>query len=334
MNRRLLIVPAVGLVALAIALALTHGFGLWAPKRSGELTLYGNVDIREVDLGFRVPGRIALMPAEEGTRVRAGEVLAQLDRRPLADRLAAAEARVAAARAELAKRIAGARPQEIAAAAADLAQRQAVLAGARDDYERRKPLAATGAVSQAIFDQTEAAYRSAQAAVQAAEQALSLQKAGSRSEDIDAARASLATTIADRDAARTDLDDATLSAPSDGVLMTRAREPGAIVGAGETVFTLTIDRPVRVRAWVGEGDLGKLRPGLPVRVLADGAGHPYDGTIGYMSPTAEFTPKTVETRSLRADLVYRVRVIVNDPAEELRQGQPVTVVIPMDRAAR
>lgn len=321
---------AAALAVIALVAVLTHGFGLWAKSRGGALTLYGNVDIRQVDLGFRVAGRIAEIPPEEGARVKAGEVLARLDRAPLADRLAAAEAQVAAARAELAKRIAGPRPQEIAAAAADLAQRRAVLEGARLDYERRKPLAPSGAVSQALLDQTEAGYRSAEAAVHAAEQALSLQKAGTRREDIDAARAQLAAAIAQRDAARTDLDDAVLVAPSDGVLLTRALEPGAIVAPGQTVFSLTIDRPMRLRAWVAEPDLGRVRPGMRVTLTTDGGGRAYHGTIGYVSPTAEFTPKTVETRSLRTDLVYRLRVIVTDPDEGLRQGQPVTVLLPPD----
>ena len=328
MNRTARIGLAAALLAVIVAGGVTHGFGLWAGTRGGDLQLDGNVDIREVDLGFRVPGRIETMAFEEGAAVAAGDVLARLDHRPLADRLAAAEARVAAARAGLAKRLAGARPQEIAVAAAELTQRQAVLTGARVEYERRKPLVAGGAVSQAVFDQTQSAFRSAQAAVQAAEQALSLQRAGARREDIDAARADLATAVAESDAARADLDDAVLLAPSAGVLLTRVREPGAIVGAGETVFTLTIDRPARVRAYVAEPDLSRVRPGMAVRVTTDGGGRAYHGVIGYVSPTAEFTPKTVETRSLRADLVYRLRVAVSDPDAGLRQGQPVSVTIP------
>jgi HlyD family secretion protein len=328
MNRTLRIGLGAGLLAIvAVVLIWTQGFGLWG-HRSSALTLYGNVDIREVDLGFRVPGRIETMPVEEGARVQEGALLARLDRRPLADRLASAEARVAAARAELNKRVAGARPQEIAAAAAELAQRQAILAGAKDDYERRKTMVTGGAVSQALFDQTEAAYRSAQAAVQAAAEALSLQKAGSRREDIDAARADLAEAMAQRDVARTDLNDADLIAPAAGVLLTRAREPGAIVAAGETVFTLTIDRPMRIRAYVAEPDLGRVRPGMAVLVTTDGGARAYHGTIGFISPTAEFTPKTVETRNLRTDLVYRLRVVVADADDSLRQGQPVTVTVP------
>jgi len=328
MNPRLRIVLIVAAAALVIVALATRGFGLFGIRQDATLTLYGNVDIRQVELGFRVPGRIQAMPFDEGARVPAGAVLATLDPRPLNDKLAAADARLASAEAELAKRQAGNRPQEIASAAADLAQRRARLAGARDDYERRRPLVASGAVSQALFDQTEATYRAAEAEVRAAEQALSLQRAGARREDVAVARAQVGTARADRDSVRTDIADATLTAPAAGVLLARAREPGAIVAAGETVFTLTIDRPMRVRAYVGEPDFHRIRPGMAVEVRTGDGGRIYHGTIGFISPTAEFTPKSVETENLRADLVYRLRIIVRDPDEGLRQGQPVTVAVP------
>jgi HlyD family secretion protein len=331
MNRKY---AAIGLVVLLLLAALlTKGFGLFGGGDRGALTLYGNVDIRSVDLGFRVPGRIAAMAVDEGARVRPGAPLARLDARPLADALAAAEAEIAAAEAELAKRRNGNRPQDIAQAAALVAGRSAELAKAREDYERRAALVKTGAVSQALFDASRAQYRASEAQLRAAEQALSLQRAGSRAEDIEAARARRAAAIAQRDKARTDLADAVIAAPAAGTILTRAREPGAIVQAGETVFTLTIDRPMRVRAYVPEPDLSRISPGMKVLVTADGNPRTYHGTIGFISPAAEFTPKSVQTEDLRTDLVYRIRVIVTDPDDALRQGQPVTVQVTGARAA-
>ncbi|ATE65140.1 secretion protein HlyD [Rhizorhabdus dicambivorans] len=316
-----LLVVAGGLTAAGLH---TQAFGLWA-DRDNELILYGNVDIRQVDLGFRVGGRIAEMPVDEGARVAAGSLLAQLDPGPLRDAVAVAEARVGAARAELAKRRAGNRPQEVAQASAAVAARRADLARARESFERRRTLVSTGAVSQAAFEAAQAEYLAAQAQLQSAEQSLSLQRAGFRREDVAAAEAQLAAAIAERDAARTSLIDATLRAPSAGTLLTRAREPGAIVQRGETVFTLTIDRPLRVRAYVAEPDLGRVAPGMRVHVTSDGSRKAYDGVIGFISPTAEFTPKTVQTEDLRTDLVYRLRINITNPDDRLRQGQPVTV---------
>lgn len=332
MSKGRIAMVAAALAVLCLAFVGTHGFGSWR-RGGGELTLYGNVDIRQVDLAFRVSGRIAEIPLEEGASVKAGTTLALLDARPLDDRLAAAAAQLQLAEAELARRTNGNRPQEVAQARAALAQQQANLAKAQADFERRKPLLASGAISKALFDQTEAAYRAAQAQVEAAQQALSLQLAGAREEDVQAAMAQLAGARAQHAIAATDRADAVLAAPSDGTLLTRVREPGAIVRAGETVFTLTIDDPVRVRAYVSEGDLGRVSPGLPVTVSVDGRDKVYHGTIGHISPTAEFTPKTVETESLRSDLVYRLRVNVTDSDGALRQGQPVSVRVTNARAA-
>jgi HlyD family secretion protein len=126
--------------------------------------------------------------------------------------------------------------------------------------------------------------------------------------------------------------DADLIAPNDGIILTRARERGAIVQAGETVFTLTLTSPVWVRTYVNERDLGLIRPGMPASVTTDSApDRPYPAFIGFISPTAEFTPKTVETRELRTDLVYRLRVVVNNPDAGLRQGMPVTVTLQLSR---
>lgn len=323
MSRRIIIL-AVIIVCAAGAAVYTRGFGLLGRHDDG-LVLYGNVDIRQVNLGFRVGGRIAEMPVDEGAAVAAGATLAQLDRQPLIEALAAAEAQVGAAQAQLDKLRNGSRPQEIAQAEAAVAARNADMVRTREAYERRKTLVGTGAVSQSVFEAAEADYRSAEAQLNSAEQALSLLRAGSRIEDIAAAEAQLAGAKAERDRAKTNLADTTLQAPDAGTILTRAAEPGAIVQSGATIFTLTIDRPIRVRAYVAEPDLGLIAPGMTVLVSTDGNSKVYRGVIGFISPTAEFTPRTVQTEQLRADLVYRLRINVTDPDDRLRQGQPVTV---------
>lgn len=326
MQRRTAIVG--GAVVLLLILAFTvRGCGLLGGG-NGPLTLYGNVDVRQVDLAFRVSGRIARIGPEEGDRVKADEILAELDKQPLTDMLATSDAQLGVAEAELAKARAGSRPQEIGQAEARLAEAQAGLARAREDYERRSGLVKTGAVSQQVFDASEAQYKAAQAQVRAAEQAASLAKAGARVEDREAAAAQMRAARAQRDNARTSLADASLRAPNAGTVLTRAREPGAIVQPGETVLTLTIDRPMRLRAYVGARDLSRLSPGMKAEIRADGNAKTYKGRIAQISPTAEFTPKTVQTEDLRTDLVYRVRVLVDDPDDALRQGQPVTIAIP------
>jgi HlyD family secretion protein len=329
---RLILIGA--FVALAIAALATRGFGLFAPRAANVLALSGNVDIRQVDLGFRLGGRIAAIPEEEGARVTLGETLAQLDTQPLKDQLAVDEAQIASTSAQLEKQRNGNRSQDIGQAEARLAELRAQRVKAQEDLDRRATLVASGAISKAVFESTRAQLLAADAQVQGAEQSLSLQRAGARREDILAAQAQRAQAVAQRDKTLNDMADSDLHAPNDGVILTRAREPGAIVQTGETVLTLTIDPPMRVRAYVDENDLGRISAGMAVEVSVDSAARLYHGSVGYIAPTAEFTPKTVQTRDLRADLVYRLRVIIDDPDDGLRQGQPVTVSIPAARPAR
>jgi HlyD family secretion protein len=331
MNRRIIIALAVA--AIVIAAIATRGFGLIGGGQADALKLYGNVDIREVDMAFRVPGRITGIAVEEGDRVHRGQLLATLDTAILQARIGQADAQVQQARAEFAKLRHGSRQQDIAQSRARVDAAQAVYANAQHDFERRKPLVAPGAISRDIWAQTVADRDRAGAELAEARQALSLVQTGPRSEDKAAAQAALAAAEAARRSAATDLGDSRLVAAVDASVVTRAREPGAIVQPGETVLTLSINRPLRVRAYVAEPQLSRIAPGMKVLVTADGNDRTYHGTIGYISPKAEFTPKTVETEDLRTDLVYRLRIIVTDPDDALRQGQPVTVSVPVARPA-
>ena len=324
------IIGLFALAALIVAAIATTGFGLIG-THDAQLKLYGNVDIRQVELGFRVPGRIASMEFDEGAKVPPGAVLARLDTRPLNDSLASAAAQIAQADADLAKSRNGNRIQDIARAQASVAEQRALLAKAKADYDRRLALLPSGAVSQALVTASKGDYEASLARLGSAEDALSLQRAGSRREDVAAAAARRQAAVAQADSAKTNIADTALIAPEGGTILTRAREPGAIVQGGETVFTLTIDRPMRVRAYVAQGALARISPGMAVLVSADGNPKTYHGTIGFISPTAEFTPKSVQTESLRADLVYRLRINVSDPDDALRQGQPVSIAVPAAR---
>ena len=323
----------IGLVAGALVLLAALFFagralGWWGGDGREELKLYGNVEIREVQLGFRVGGRIAELLVDEGGRVSAGQVLARLDTRPLTDRLASAEARLDAASASVARDAAGNRPQQVRETRAALASAEAALVEARRQHGRRRELRSSGFVSRADFQTSEAALAAAQARVEAARAALSLALEGPRAGDRAITRASRDAVAAERAAVRTDLADAEIRAAEPGQVLTRAREAGAIVQPGETVLTVALPQSVRVRAYVAEPDLPRVRPGMAVTVKVDGTDKTWPATIGFISPVAEFTPKTVQTEQLRADLVYRLRLTVRDPGSDLRQGQPVTVIVP------
>lgn len=301
--------------------------GFWGADDDGQLKLYGNVEIREVQLGFRVGGRISRLLVDEGDTVAPGQVLAELDTRPLDDRLAGAAARLDAASAAADRDANGSRPQEVGEARAAVAAAEARLVEARRQFDRRQALVDKGFISKADVQTSEAGVAAAQANLAAARNVLSLAEEGVRSEDRAASQASRNAAFAERRAVQTDLADARIVAAEAGQVLTRARELGAIVQPGQTVLTVALTQPVRVRAYVAEPDLPKVRPGMAVEVSVDGSGKRWPARIGYIAPVAEFTPKTVQTEQLRADLVYRLRLTVDDPRGELRQGQPVTVTV-------
>ena len=317
------------IIIVLLALAAFAAYSQWPRGADGDgLTLYGNVDIREVQLGFRVAGRLEQMNFEEGDAVTAGNVLATLDDKPFADGMALAEARVAEVQAHLAELRTGSRPQEIQQARARVTEAEAALDNARREYQRQKELNDRDLSSQGLLDGTRARRDEAAARLDASKEALALAVEGARIESIAAAEAALAGAIAQRELAKTQLQDTRLLAPNAGIILTRVREPGSILGAGAPVYALSLTETTYVRAYVDEPSLGKVRPGAEVVVTTDSSARQYVGRVGFISPRAEFTPKSVESPELRTDLVYRLRIVIPEADDSLRQGMPVTVAIP------
>ncbi len=323
---RIVLVAGIGVALLAAGLA---GYAWWARGHDtgGPLTLYGNVDIREVEMAFRQPGRVAAVAVDEGAAVRRGALLAELDPQPFQDAIAAAQAERARAHAELDKLRRGSRTQEVAQADAAVRQAEAAARQADSEWNRQSGLLAAGATSQKAVDAARSNRDQAQAALASARQGLSLRQEGSRREDIAAGEARVAAAEAALAQAQTALADTRLLAPADGVVSTRVREPGSMAAAGAPVLTLSLQDPVYVRAYASEPQLPQLAPGTAVTVRADGTAEAFAGVVGFVSPRAEFTPKSVETADLRTDLVYRLRIVLPGAARALRQGMPVTVQV-------
>lgn len=315
-------------IALAFAgLIAVIGLGtLWYQSRQPEpLTLYGNVDIRTVNLSFRVGGRLQALNVDEGDRLKAGQTLGTLDRAPYQNALLQAQANVSTAQAKYELTTAGYRAEEIAQAQAAVNQAKAAADYAQNFYQRQQGLWKTRVISANDLENARSSRDQAQANLKSAQDKLSQFRAGNRPQEIAQAKASLEQAQAQLAQAELDLHDTTLVAPSDGTLLTRAVEPGSMLNAGSTVLTVSLTHPVWVRAYVNEQNLGDAKPGREILLYTDGRpDKPYHGKIGFVSPTAEFTPKTVETPDLRTDLVYRLRIIVTDADDALRQGMPVT----------
>ena len=276
------------IIAAALLFAVIAGICLYSCKTNkntaDKLTLFGNIEIRQVDLSFQVSGMISELLKEEGDVVRKGELVAILDESDYALNFKRAEAEAASA--------------------------LAMQKEAADKYKRYAPHENTNIFPKQeiesikhLKNRTEAEYRAA---------------------------------VANRDYIENQLKYTRLYAPDDGIITVRVQETGSYVQKGQAVYSMAKTNPVWVRAYINEKDLGNTRYGQSVNVYTDtvnpqtGRKREYKGQIGYISPVAEFTPKTVQSADTRTSLVYRIRVYINNADDYLRQGMPVTINVDLN----
>ncbi|HOB61805.1 MAG TPA: efflux RND transporter periplasmic adaptor subunit [Candidatus Competibacteraceae bacterium] len=303
----------------------------WPWQRATDpdrIELSGSVEARELDLAFQVGGRIANLPVDEGDAVKTEQLLAELDPRDYQLALQAAVAQEEAARAALAILQAGTRPQELHVAEAKVNQAQANLDYARSEFKRIAELIPKKLATDSQLDQARQRQNVAQAELQQAQQNLALLREGPRREEIDQAAAALRARQTAVETAQQQLQYVQLHSPVVGVVSVRLAEAGEVVAAGKAVLRIAeLGRPW-VRAYLNEADLPRVRLGQAAEVRVDGLpGQVWTGKLAFISPDAEFTPKTVETRALRVDLVYRVKIEVDNPDGILKLGQPADVVL-------
>lgn len=292
------------------------------------LTLYGNIDIRQVELSFHDAERIEQILVQEGEAVRRGQLLAVQATERLQYSRDQAAARVEVQQHQLDKLVHGSRPQEIGKAGNEVKAAAAAAELAKKALVRMQALVKRKLTSAESVDRAQAQYDEAAQRLKALQQQYDLTEIGPRGEDIQAARAQLKADQAALQLADKALADTKLYAPQDGIIQNRILEPGDMANAQKPVLTLALRQPLWARVYAAETDLGRLRPGLPATLASDSfPGKRYSGWLGYVSPTAEFTPKAVETSELRTSLVYQLRVYACDPDGQLRLGMPVTVTI-------
>jgi membrane fusion protein PltH len=326
------------LIAGLVVAAVVGGFIWWWTQRADEaheLVLHGNMDLRQVDLAFNNSERIAAVLVQEGDRVRQGQVVARLDTGRLEPQLAQAEAQAAAQRQVVRRLRAGSRPEEIAQARANVDASKADVLNARAQYERLQSAAAVSggrAVRLQDVDDAKTALKVAEAKLVVNQRALDLALAGPRQEEIAENEARVRANEAQAAVLRRQLADAQLIAPLDAVVRTRVMEPGEMASPQKAVVALAITDPKWARVYVSEPDLGRVRHGMPAAVMVDSfPNRRFEGWVGFISPVAEFTPKSVQTEELRTSLVYEVRVFVKDPADELRLGMPASAYLSLDQ---
>jgi len=327
MKRLIRIIIVVVLVS-AVILGVRWFLNAEGNPSASELRIYGNIDIRKADLAFNEQERIVQVLVEEGDRVTAGQVLARLQTNRLEAQIREIQAQIAAQQ-EVVKRLeAGTRPQEIDQARAEMAAARARVKNTVKNYERVRKTSGTGATSQQALDNALALLDVDQAQLKVKEKALNLALEGTRKEDIAAAKNRLKALKASFSLLQIRLSDMALTSPAKGVIQNRILEPGEMASPNRPVFTLALTDPKWVRAYVPEPYLGRINLGMKAKILSDSfPGQTFEGRVGFISPVAEFTPKTVETEDLRTKLVYEVRVFVHDSKDSLRLGMPITVIV-------
>ncbi len=388
--KRKIIIPILLVIALAAAAGVVWS-GWLRHNQDGRLVVSGNIELTQVDISFKVPGKLIERTVDEGAAVHKGMLIARIDRdqvdsqrsrdqaslesaqaqfqqtqtlvhwqrATLDSDIALKKAQVREAQARLDALLAGSRPQEIQQARSAVSDARAQFEQAKLDWERGQELFKNDDISKAQYDQFRARNDSTSAALRQAEEHLALVVEGPRKEDIEAARAQVATAqaalgvseanqlelkrreqdvqahIADVNRARSQVDitqsqinDTSVFSPIDGVVLVKSAEVGEVLAAGTTVVTIgDLDHPW-LRAYVNETDLGKVKLGAPAKLTIDSyPGRTYTGRVSFIASEAEFTPKQIQTKEERVKLVYRIKIDVDNPKHELKSNMPVDAEI-------
>jgi HlyD family secretion protein len=294
-------------------------------KKEGNdfIKVSGNIEATEVDVGFKISGRIVSRFFEEGDWVDQGKVLAKLDDEDLRNRLEVARATMMSAQARLSKLLAGSRPEEIREAEANLNQARFDMENKETQYERMKSLFEKRVIPKETLDNAEAVFKIAKASYQKATENYLLVKEGPRKEDIEDARAQVEQARASVKLNETQLGYTTIYSPISGVVLVKSGEIGEVVNPGTSIVTLADIKNIWLKAYIPETDLGKVRWGQEVIVTTDL--HPkkeYRGKVSFISSQSEFTPKQIQTEKERVNLVYRIKVDIPNPDRELKPGMP------------
>jgi len=331
-RRKWMILPLLGLLAAG-------GIAAWQrfappPSAATSAVAYGAIDIRQSQLAFNNNDRISRILVQEGDRVTKDQLLAELDTARLqanADK-AAADVDAAAASIDGLKQQIDEQQLVVSQAEAVVRADEATLTFSQQQVARYSQLERTGAGTVQSAQQWRADIGEKQAnlardnvLVSVARKHISVLES-----DLAKAKATLASEQAAFAFARQQLADARLYAPADGVIEDRILEPGDMASPDRPVLTLDLTNPVYARTYLPERELGRVRPGMRAYIESDAfPGKRFPAWVGFISTTAEFTPKTVQTTEVRTELVYRMHVYACNPDGRLRLGAPVTVDIPL-----
>lgn len=323
-NKMLFVIPVLLLLVLFVIRLVTNE----SLAGENEVFVSGTIEATQVDVSFKISGRIQERPVDEGDSVQSGQNIALLDNKEIMQQVALKNAELEQQEAHLLELKRGARPEEVLQAQARLRQAEADFERQKNDFARQKALFEDDVISSREFDTAKALHQVAEEKVKEARENYLLVKKGAREEKIRQAEATVKMAEEALNLAKTTLSETLIQAPISGYVISKAREPGEVIRSGEPIVTIAnLDR-VWLRAYISEGDLGKVKLGQKVLVKIDAfPGKNYEGKISYISQRSEFTPKNVQTEKERVKLVYRIKVDIENSNHELKSGMPATGLI-------
>ncbi len=323
MNKRYIAV-----LGIFIILAGLTGYKLWWNKKAEGITASGTIEITKTDITPKVSGYLRDLTIDSGDAVRLGQTVAKIDRPDLQAQLLRDQAALDKAKLQLTDLQKGSRNQERQAASANVASARSVYQKTKADYARYNALYQQGAVSKRDLDVARSAMEVAQSALQAAEMQFSLTDEGNRPDVVAAQRQEVLRNQEIVAASRIALTDATVASPLNGVVLSKNYESGEYVNAGSAVATVGDLKDCWVRIYVASTQLGLLKIGQPAVVKIDSfPDRAFKGTIQEINQSAEYTPRQSITERERANLVFGVKVKIDNSAGILKPGMPADVVL-------
>ncbi len=307
---------ALACIALALA-AVGCGNG----RDRSLIVASGHVEATEVRISTKVGGTLESFPVREGDRVEPGRELARIDTTDLDLALDRARAERGQAEADLRLRLAGSRGEDVAASAAYVAQARADLEGAAKDLARLQGLLDSGSGTEKARDDALARRDAAKARLDAANETERKLRAGSRPEEIEQARARLASADAGVAQFAQQVADAVVRSPVSGVVTEKVAERGEILAPGSRLCIVTDLEDAWLTVYVAEPDLGRIRLGQEAEIVTDD-GQRRAGKVTFVASQAEFTPKNVQTRDERVKLVYKVKIGLENADGLFKPGMP------------
>lgn len=316
------------IVVIAVIILASSGLIAWRfLNNRGQIEdrvfVSGNIEAIEVELSFRISGQVKTRPVDEGDRIKAGQVVATLDTDTLEALRGAALAEVDNTRAVLDELEEGTRKEEIEMARAQLKAAESKLKNAKDEYERYLPLYKEKAISPSTFDVRDTALKIATEEYNNALKALEKNETGPREQQIRSARSRWDRAKWELNRIELDIEHSIIRSPVDGVVLVKATEVGEVVLPGATVMTVAAIDEVWLKGYVSELDLGRVKLGQKAEISIDTyPGKIYPGVVTFISSRAEFTPKNVQTKEERIKQVYRVKITIPNPQQDLKIGMP------------